>query len=163
MSPTPDQKRNIDKEKDSFGNNWYLDLNTIEIRHNPIPWWKVPIDIIWRKKNSVFGMYWWLKYERLSNEQSRSFDFPLIHDNMPIEGQPMKYQLQGKWTIPKKDLKFLSGGPLIDQDFKLLVRPNFVFKNFCSNVVPPIKVIAAIIGLCGTIIKWWPQISKLLL
>lgn len=162
MPPTPEQRRNIDRESHNFGNHWYLDLNTIEIRHNKLAWWKIPISLIWRNKNSVFGMYWWLKQERLSNEQARPFDFPLKNDNIPIDGQPMKYKLQGAWSIPKADLKFLSGGPLVDQKFNLLVRPNFVFKNFCSNIVPPLKVIAAIIGLIGAIIKWWPQISKII-
>lgn len=135
MPPTPDQKRNIEKEKTSFGDNWYLDLTTIEIRRKKLKWWRIPLYFFWPKKNSIFAMYWWRKHERLSNESARSFDFPLKPDNIPIEGHPTKYILQGKWTIPKGDLKFLSGGPLVDQDFKLLVRPNFVFKNFCSNIV----------------------------
>ncbi len=161
MGLTPEQQRNIDKERKSFEKSWYLDLATIEIRHKKIPWWQYPINLIYTKKNSIFSMYWYLKHERLNNEKSRGFDFPLINDQIPIKGQPGKYQLKGFWNIPKQDLKFLSGGPLADQNMNLLVPPDFVFRNFCLNMIPVVKILTAILGMVGACIKWWPQIKTL--
>ena len=161
MGPTPEQQRNIDKERKSFEKSWYLDLTTVEIRHNKIPWWQYPLNLIYTPKNSIFSMYWYLKHERLSNEKARCFNFPLTNDQMPIKGQPSKYKLNEPWNIPKSDLKFLSGGPLVDQNMNLLVPPDFVFKNFYSNMVPVIKVLTAIVLFVAALIKLWSQIQKI--
>ena len=107
MGLTPEQQRHINKERKHFSKNWYLDLSTIEIRHNKLAWWYIPLDFIWRRKSSVFSMYWYIIEERRINEKARAFDFPLITDKIPITGQPTKYKLQGNWNIPKKDLKYL--------------------------------------------------------
>ena len=153
--------RKIEALAQRFADDWYLDLSTVEIRHKPVPWYFKTLEIIWRKKHSVFSMYWFLKKERLNNEKSRGFDFPLKHDNMPIKGVPMKYNLMGKWSIPKEDLKYLYAGPLTDQQDQLLVQPDQGFKKFVRIFVPTMKVAGAIIALSGICIRYKNELSAL--
>jgi hypothetical protein len=43
------------------------------------------------------------------------FAFPLRHGNTPIKGFPMKFELQGGWTMPASDLKYFKEGPLASE------------------------------------------------
>jgi len=99
-------------------------------------------------------MYYFFKHEYLNNEDARKFYFPLQHDNIPVKGVPFKYELQGTWDIDDSDLKYLFGGPLIDQHTELLVpadtRLNGVIRFF-QKATPLIGFISALIGI---VVKW---------
>ena len=161
MPPTPDRMREIDCLVTRFNDDWYLDLSTVEIRHKPIPWFAEILELVWRRKHSVFSMYWFFKKDRLQNEDSRKFHFPLKHDNIPVKGVPMKYELMGSWSIPKNDLKYLYGGPLTDQSGLLLVPPDQGFKKFVRIFVPFAKIVGAIIGLIGAFLRYKNELITL--
>lgn len=99
----------------AFSEDWEIDTST-----GPTIKYKKTDGLlsIWKryfgKKHSVFAMYWFFKHDRLKNHESRKFSFPLKHDNMPVTGVPMKYEMLGTWIIKEEDLKYLYGGPLID-------------------------------------------------
>ena len=73
------------------------------------------------KKHTVFAMYWFFKYKYLEDSNYPKFTFPLKHDNIPVAGVPFKYELCGLWVIQEDDLKYLYGGPVIDQHGDILV------------------------------------------
>ena len=113
--PTPKQKRRIERLASEFGENWENDYTNKQIVRKPRSVTKAVWETIIGKKFSVFAMYWWVKKDRLNNRTSRKFDIPLRHDNTPIKGLPIKYELQGGWTLKDEDLRFLKDGPLISE------------------------------------------------
>jgi len=155
------QKRR-EKLVKSFSEDWEIDTS-IEptIRYKKV----AGIHGLWKKyfgkKHSVFAMYWFFKHDRLNNHESRKFYFPIEHDNMPVSGVPMKYEMQGTWQIDEGDLKYLYGGPLIDQDGDLLVPVDTKIKKlqrFIQLAAPFLVFTSAAIGI---IIKL-PQLLELI-
>jgi hypothetical protein len=108
--------------RDEVAQSWYADLTTKELRRKPlIGIWRV-VDFFWKQKLPVWKFYWWLAY-RSADAEMMPLGNPIQSDNMPIKGFPMKYELQSGWTIPKKDLKYLSDGPLATQGLQNILVP----------------------------------------
>ena len=80
-----------------------------------------------------------------------AFTFPINHDNMPIPGYPIKYEIVDDWSIPKKDLRFLVKGPLARIAPKeILVSHQIGFeriKSFARAWGPIITVIASVLTI----------------
>lgn len=112
---SPKKQKKREKLAREFGANWENDYQRKQIIRKPRSWKKRAWEFIAGKKFSVFSFYWWAKYDRLENEVSRKFHFPVKHDNLPVEGLPMKYELQGGWTFKDTELKFLKDGPLVSE------------------------------------------------
>lgn len=87
---------------------------------------------------------------------------PINSDNMPIAGFPMKYELQGGWTIPKDDLKYLMKGPLAAEGLKEVLVPHalgwqrivLLFKQFGP-------VVSGVIAIVGTVVRYWAEFVSL--
>jgi hypothetical protein len=145
------KKRRRDKLVKLFSEDWEFNFSSVPtIKYKR----KKGLRGIWQKyfgrKHSVFAMYWFFKHERQKNEVFRKFRFPLKHDNMPVEDVPFKYQLQGTWYLDDEDLRFLYGGPLIDQNRELLVEADTRFNRFirfCQMATPPVAFLGAITTL----------------
>lgn len=119
---TPRKKNRREKLVKRFSEDWEVDTNTgPTLRYKRKPGLFGLWQRFFGRKHSVFAMYWYFKSEYLNNESIRKFYFPVKHDNMPVSGVPFKYELQGAWQIDDEDLKYLYGGPLIDQHAELLV------------------------------------------
>ena len=112
--PTPEQKAEIERVVARFDLDWMIDLKTKKIKRKPGNIFQKVRDIFWPRRHSVFALYWWLKYlyHQKDRQNLMAFTFPINHDNMPIPGYPIKYEIIGDWSIPKKDLRFLIKGPL---------------------------------------------------
>lgn len=124
--PTPEQLAVIEKVAAEFHKDWELVFKTHEIRRRARSRWLVVRDWLWPRRHNVFAMYWWLKRlyaGKLDGNQSTymPFIYPLKHDGMPFEGYPVKYQLCGDWSISKTDLRYLTYGPLGDQNGRVIV------------------------------------------
>jgi hypothetical protein len=81
---------------------------------------------------------------------------------MPIEWLPIKYQLQHNWSIPKKDLKYLKWGPLVDQDFNILIQYRTLFDEigYKISIIKDIYIrfkflIALIVIFLSIILLFW--------
>ena len=117
-------KKRRKKLAKAFSEDWELELNDIpKIRYKKIAGVKGLYKKIRRKKHTVFAMYWFFNYEYVRNEHLQKFHFPINHDNTPVKGVPMKYTLQGRWIIDDEDLSYLRAGPLLDQDYMEIVKP----------------------------------------
>lgn len=112
--PTPEQKAEIERVVKRFDLDWTIDVKTKEIKRKPRNILQKSRDIFFPRRHSVFALYWWLKdlYHKRDRVNMMAFSFPITHDNMPIPGYPMKYEINGDWSIPKTDLRFLNKGPL---------------------------------------------------
>jgi hypothetical protein len=151
---TPRKKNRREKLAKRFSEDWETEYKT-----NPIIRYKRKSGLsgLWQKffgrKHSVFSMYCFFKYEYLNNKNAQKFYFSLDHDNIPVKGVPFKYELQGTWDIDDADLKYLYGGPLIDQHTELLVPADTRFNGFIrfirfrQKITPTVALISAFIGV----------------
>lgn len=161
MLPTPDDLRRIDQAVAAFDRDWYPDVATKEIRRKPRTHRKRLLDFLWRRKHTVFAMYWWAK-QNWSSERLIVFSFPLRHDNMPLKGFPVKTELQGGWTIPKDDLKYLKAGPLASEGLHEILVPADIgwrrLLGFAKQVAP----LATICSAGVTVATNWPVVENAL-
>ncbi len=159
---TPRKKKRREKLVKAFAEDWEIDTSTgPTIRYKKYSGLKGLYQKFFGRKHSVSAMYWFFKHDRLKNQGSRGFDFPIKHDNMPIPGVPFKYEMQGTWQLEDEDTKYLFGGPLIDQDGDLLVPVDTKLKRvqrFVQFAAPFFVLTSAVIGI---IIKF-PQLLELL-
>lgn len=148
---TPRKKKRREKLVDKFSKDWEIDTYTgPTIRYKKNTGFLGAYKKLFGRKHSVFAMYWFFKYDRLNNIESRKFQFPVKHDNMPIPGHPFKYEMQGTWHIEDEDLKYLYGGPLIDQHGDLLVPGDSKLKKiqrYAQFVAPFFVVLSGLIGI----------------
>jgi len=159
--PTPDQRRKIERLVQEFDEYWYVDGKTKEIRLKPFLFAKKVRNLIWKKRFTVFALYHWAKRKWLLQEFN-CFRFPIHHDNMPIEGFPIKYELWGGWSIPKRELAFLTGGPLAAEGLYPILVPALIgwqrfvywFKQLAPLVVGSITII-------GTLVRYWEELVSL--
>jgi hypothetical protein len=119
---TPDREREIQTAIEAFDVDWYINTNTHEICLKKRSVLRKFCDIFWKKKHSVIAMYWWVNLN-WSSASMMMYKFPMTHDNMPIKGFPIKAEMQGGWTIPKSDLKFLKNGPLTSEGLQEILVP----------------------------------------
>lgn len=145
---TPDREREIQTAIDAFDRDWHINTNTHEICLKKRSVLRKFCDIVWKKKHSVLAMYWWVNLN-WSSASMMMYKFPMTHDNMPIKGFPIKAEMQGGWTIPKSDLRFLKDGPLTTEGrHEVLVSANTWWQSV--NKIFPALVIS--LGLVGTVI-----------
>jgi hypothetical protein len=112
---TPEDERNINKSKKEFEANWYVDFKNKEILRKPMSLANRIKNFFWKDRFYIYPLYWWCKC-RWAEENLMSLPFPIQSDNMPNSGFPMKYELQGGWTIPERDRKYLYKGPLSSEN-----------------------------------------------
>lgn len=120
--PTPDQQREIAEARKELSRYWYTDLKTKELRRRPLVGLPRLLNFFWKKRHTVWQFYWWLTYRR-AEEDMIPLSNPIQSDNMPIKGFPIKYELLGGWTIPRKDLKYLKNGPLAAEGLQQILVP----------------------------------------
>jgi hypothetical protein len=158
---TPEDERNINKSKKEFEANWYVDIKTKEIRRKPLSCANKLKNLFWKDRFSIYSLYWWCKF-RWAEESLISSPFPIQSDNMPILGFPMKYELQGGWTIPTRDRKYLYKGPLASENLDtVIVSHQLGFQRFL-NFLKQIKAIAfAVFGIPLFYYKFWPEILEI--
>lgn len=157
--PTPEQLRVIEKCQAEFERHWLLDPLTKEIKRKPVGWLKKLGNFFWKDRQTVFALYWWCK-KRWFQSDAMPFTFPIANDNMPIKGFPVKYELQGGWTIPKSDLKYLYKGPLASEGLsQILVQHQLGWQKFVLlfNQLKPIGSVVVFIGAC---IRYWPELKQ---
>ncbi|MFT4900357.1 MAG: hypothetical protein ACI9U0_002161 [Flavobacteriales bacterium] len=158
---TPEHERNIHKSKKEFDTNWYVDFETKEILRKPMSLMNRIKNFFWKDRFSIFSLYWWCTY-RWVEGNAMSFPFPIQADNMPISGFPMKYELQGGWTIPTCDRKYLYKGPLASENLDTVIVPHQLgfqrFLNFLNQIKSIAMIFIPIIGVC---IRYWTEILQI--
>ncbi len=159
MKDSPRKKKSREKLVKRFAEDWEIDTSsTPTIKYKRYSgfkgWWKK----FFGRKHTVFAMYWFFKHDRLNNEDSRKFYFPLKHDNIPTKGVPFKYELLSNWQINEDDLKYLYAGPLIDQHGDLLVSAETKWQQFMKKI----PIITLIIGLLSGLLALVFNILRLL-
>ena len=161
MPPTPDDLRRIDQAVAAFDRDWEADVATKEIRRKPRTRSQHILDFLWKRKHSVFAMYWWVK-SNWASEYLIVYTFPLRHDNMPLKGFPVKTELRGGWTIPRDDLKYLKAGPLASEGLHEILVPADIgwhrVLDFGKQVAPLATICSAIV----TVASNWPTVEKVI-
>lgn len=159
---TPRKKKRREKLIKRFSEDWEIDVYSgPTIRHKNKTGLLGIYQKLFGRKHRVYAMYWFFKHDRLNNHESRKYEFPVKHDNIPTPGVPFKYEMQGTWQIEDEDLKYLYDGPLIDQHGDLLVPVDTKInkiQRFVQLAAPFFVLISAIIGI---IIKF-PQLLEFL-
>jgi len=146
---------------ESVGKYWYTDFSTKELRRKPLKGFSKLLNLFWKTRHTVWEFYWWLARRR-AEEDMIVFGNPIQSDNMPIPGFPMKYELQGGWTISRSDLKYLIKGPLASEGLtEILVPAALGWQRLWLFVRQFAPVVGALIGLVGALVRWWPELSAL--
>ena len=159
--PSPDQRRRILAAYKLVGKYWYTDFSTKELRRKPLKGLSKILNLFWKTRHTVKEFYWWLSYRR-AEEDMIMFPNPIHSDNMPIPDFPIKYELQGGWTIPRGDLKYLIKGPLVSEGLtEILVPAALGYQRLWLFVRQFAPVIGAIISFAGALIRWWPELMAI--
>ena len=112
--PTEAQIQHMESEAAAVGKDWEVDPSSRMIRRR---------DNASDRVHSIFGLYWFLKKERLQSHDLSAYSLPIAGDNRaPVEGLERRWDLDGSWSISPADLDFLVGGPLVHRG-QLLVPP----------------------------------------
>lgn len=158
MTRTPDQIRTVQSAVSDVSQHWYADTSTKEIRRHTPRGLSRAIDLVWPHKHQVRELYWWIA-ENWASETLILFHFPMRHDNMPLDGFPMKFELQGGWTIPQSDIRYLKDGPLAAEGLhNILVPANLGWMRileFGKQIAP----VFTIVGVLVTIIVNFPGLK----
>ncbi len=152
MSLTPDQERTKKREIELVNKDWEAYTPTSELRRKPKKgvWWLA--DKLWRRKHKLKTLYLWTA-ELFANINMMSYDVPLEHDNLvKPKSVPYMFALKNGWTIPDKDLKTLTHGPLFSETGEMLVKEGGIVSYYWNKVWPSIAVIATIFGLIRSIV-----------
>lgn len=161
MTITPDQIRCRDRALKSVGERWYLDFSTKEIRRKELSKIQSMRQLLWRDRNTVWEFYVWLRH-RQAEPDAMCFSNQIDGDNIPIKGFPKKYCLQGGWTIPRGDLKYLSDGPLASEDLnEVLVPPALGWSRLADilrQFAPVVTVVSGIVAIASN----WGTVLNLL-
>jgi hypothetical protein len=142
-----------------FDEDWKIDVKTREIRRKPRGFFRKLRDYFWPRRHNVFALYWWLKHEfhRRDRQSLMAFTFPINHDNMPIPGYPIKYEIVGGWKIPKRDLKFLTKGPLARISPSEVLVPHSIgwerIRSWTKVWGPPIGALSTLVALVLGVIE----------
>ena len=154
MTLTPDLIRRRDLALKSVGARWYLNFKTREIRRRELSGIDSIRQFFWRDRNPVWEFYVWLRHQQ-AEPDARCFSNPIDGDNIPIKGFPKKYALQGGWTIPQDDLKYLSDGPLASEDLhEVLVPPALGLARVIDAVKQFAPVVTVMSGLVAIASNW---------
>ena len=137
-----------------MGERWYLDFKTHEIRRKELSTIESIRQLFWRDRNTVWEFYVWLRH-RQAEADAMCFSNQIDGDNIPIKGFPKKYALQGGWTIPQDDLKYLSGGPLASEDLhEILVPPALGWSRIADAVRQFAPVVTVVSGIVAIASNW---------
>lgn len=110
--PTEAQVHHAQAEAARFREDWEIDIEKKQFRRK---------DAASERKHTVFALYWFIKEEWLQSDKLVKFTFPIKVTNQPsTSGNLPTYEWSKDWQIAPNDLKFLQGGPLM-QDEKELV------------------------------------------
>jgi hypothetical protein len=154
MSLTPDLIRRRDKALKSVGDRWYLDFSTKEIRRKPVSGLAAVKQFFWRDRNTVWEFYVWLRH-RQAESDAMAFPNQIDGDNLPIKGFPKKYALDGGWTIPPSDLKYLKDGPLASEGLhEILVPPSLGWPRVVSFFKQFAPIVTVISGMVAIATNW---------
>lgn len=77
---------------------------------------------------------------------------------MPINGFPVKYELQGGWTIPRYDIKYLTHGPLASEGLHEILVSESRGLPFLIEIFKQFGPIATSISMVVGIISNWPKL-----
>ena len=81
---------------------------------------------------------------------------------MPLDGFPMKFELQGGWTIPLGDIRFLKEGPLASEGLhRILVPANLGWRR-ALELGKQIAPLFTIIGVLVTMVVNYPALRRVL-
>lgn len=161
--PTPEQQRKTREAYESVGKYWYTDLATQELRRKPLTGLRWVINIFWKKRHTLWEFYWWLAYRR-AQEDMIIYGNPIQSDNMPLKGFPVKCELQGGWTIPRCDLKYLTHGPLASEGLgEILVPASIGWRSVWEFVRQFAAVLGAVTAFASFVVKFGPEISEIAL
>ena len=156
VGPTPEEKREIDRVVARFDEHWEANAKTLQIRRKPRSRLRQAWEFIKPPKHNVFALYWWVKYYWKDRVGLGSAPFPIRHDNTPVAGYPMKYELLGGWNIPEYDLRYLQKGPLaLEQDGTVLVPWDsgvVKLKRLCREWGPVFGILSSIATIIGLFI-----------
>lgn len=160
MTRTPDQDRRIKSAIGEVDQYWFADTQTKEIRRKALGGFERSCNLIWPRKHKVRELYWWVT-ENWAKERLIVFDFPMNHDNIPLDGFPMKFELQGGWTIPQSDRKYLTDGPLASEGLhKILVPANLGWRRALEGA-KQIAPVFTIVGVLVTIAVNLPRLKAI--
>ena len=159
---TPDNIRRIDKLVEEFDRDWFADTSTKEIRRKPRSRLKRVSEFFWKPKHEFFALYWWVK-RNWASERLIVFSYPIRSDNMPISGFPVKCELQGGWTIPKADLKYLTKGPLASEGLHTVLVPASLGWRYVFELFRQIAPAFTIAGGSVTVLANWSKVKAILL
>jgi len=166
MKPTQEQ---IDKAKElaeRFDKDWcFHPKNKLEIILKEKNWYHRFIDFLWPRKHTVYALYWWVKRNWSKYGMMGKAPYPIQGDNMPVKGLPIKFELINGWTIPKKSLKRLYGGPLMSNGLTEVLVPYESITNklvrwakTSARIAVPVITIITVLGRykneIGSLIKW---------
>lgn len=161
MTRNPDQIRRIKSAVSDVDIYWYADTSTKEIRRHLQRGTSRAIEVVWPHKHEVREIYWWIA-ENWAKPNLVVFHYPMQHDNMPLTGFPMKFELQGGWTIPQSDIIYLKNGPLASEGLHtILVLANLGWRRILE-LGKQIAPIFSIIGVLVTIIVKAPELRAAL-
>lgn len=157
--PTPDQLRHIEKLVAEFDRDWFAATSTKEIRRKPRSRLQCAREFFWKPNHEVFALYWWVKYN-WANERLIVFHYPIKNDNMPIPGFPVKSELQGGWTIPKSDLKYLTKGPLASEGLGTILVPASLGWRYIFELGRQVAPLFTIVGGSVTVAANWQTVKS---
>ncbi len=147
MVGTPDQKREINRLVNLFSKDFEYLISTKEIRRKKKTGFYILIDFLWKRKYKVKVLYTWVLQSWIDPKMSGE-DFPMDHDyQIKPENLPTYFSLQKGWTIPNKDLKTLTNGPLLGEDGNLLVKPGGKISYYWNKIWPTLTIIATFGGI----------------
>lgn len=147
MALTPDQKRKRKKEIEVLAHDWEVFIPTLELRRKAKKRiWRF-VDRVWRRKHKVKTLYLWVA-ETFAQPGMMSYEVPLTHDNIKKpKDMPFIFALQGGWTIPERDLRTLTNGPLLSETGELLVKEGGRLSFYWNKLWPFVVSLATIVGL----------------
>ncbi|EXI87719.1 MAG: hypothetical protein AW12_02027 [Candidatus Accumulibacter sp. BA-94] len=134
----------------------------MEIRRKPRSRLRRVRELLWKPKYEVFAMYRWIS-RNWASERLVVFHYPIKSDNMPITGFPVKYELQGGWTIPKADLQFLTKGPLASERLHSILVPASLGWRYVFELFRQVAPVFTIAGGSVTVVSNWSTVKSIFL
>ena len=81
---------------------------------------------------------------------------------MPIKGFPIKYELQGGWSIPSRELTFLASGPLAAEGLHpILVPAKIGWQRLVFWFKQLAPIVSGSIIIIGSLARYWEELVTL--
>jgi len=147
MTLTPDQLRKRENEIKRLAFDWEIHVPSKELRRIRKSGLADLIGRIWKRKYTMKILYIWTA-EQFSRFQLMSENIPLEHDNIiKPKDVPYIFALKNGWTIPDKDLKTLTNGPLVSESGELLVKANGTLSYYWNKIWPIVVIVSILLSL----------------